>query len=49
VHISADPAALLLFMYAREPQWKYIATGRLIAWGRKPWLALTLGGRFQKP
>jgi uncharacterized protein (TIGR03083 family) len=49
VHISADPAALLLFMYAREPQWKYIATGRLIAWGRKPWLALTLGNRFQKP
>ena len=49
VRISGDPAALLLFMYGREPQWKLIATGRLAAWGRKPWLAFTLGSRFQRP
>lgn len=49
VHISGDPATLLLFMYGREPQWKLIATGRLAAWGRKPWLAFTLTSRFRKP
>ncbi len=49
VHISGDPAALLLSMYGRESQWKLIATGRLAAWGRKPWLAFTLISRFRKP
>ncbi len=49
VHVSADPAAFLLVCYAREPQWKHIATGRILAWGRKPWLALTLPSRFHKP
>lgn len=49
VHISGDPAALLLVFYAREPQWKHIATGQMLAWGRKPWLALTLTSRFCKP
>jgi hypothetical protein len=36
-------------LYARESQWKQIATGRMLAWGRKPWLALTLTSRFHKP
>jgi uncharacterized protein (TIGR03083 family) len=49
VHISGDPAALLLVFYARESQWKHIATGRMLAWGRKPWLALTLTSHFHKP
>jgi uncharacterized protein (TIGR03083 family) len=49
VHISADPAALLLVVYTRESQWKHIATGRLTAWGRRPWLAFTLTSRFHKP
>ena len=49
VHISGDPAALLLVFYGREPQWRHIATGRMFAWGRKPWLALTLTSRFHKP
>lgn len=49
VHVSGDPAALLLVFYARESQWKHIATGRMLAWGRKPWLALTLTSRFHKP
>jgi len=47
--ISADPAALLLVLYRRQSQWRHIATGRLLAWGRKPWLALTLADRFHKP
>jgi uncharacterized protein (TIGR03083 family) len=49
VHISGDPATVLLVYYRREPQWKQIATGRMLAWGRKPWLALTLTSRFHTP
>jgi uncharacterized protein (TIGR03083 family) len=49
VHLSADPAALLLVMYGRESQWKHIPAGRLAAWGRRPWLAFTLSSRFRKP
>jgi uncharacterized protein (TIGR03083 family) len=48
-HISADPAALLLVLYRRQSQWGHIALGRLLAWGRKPWLALTFVGRFHQP
>jgi uncharacterized protein (TIGR03083 family) len=48
-HISADPAAFVLLCYRREPQWKHIATGRIAAWGRRPWLALTLPSRFHTP
>jgi uncharacterized protein (TIGR03083 family) len=49
VHISGDPAALLLYIYTRESQWKLIATGQLAAWGRRPWLAFTLRSRFHTP
>ena len=49
VHLSADPAALLLVMYRRESQWKHISAGRLVAWGHKPWLAFTLVSRFHRP
>ena len=38
-HISADPVALLLVAWNRHSQWRAIATGKLLAWGRKPWLA----------
>ena len=48
-HISADPSALLLVLYRRQSQWRHIARGRLLAWGRRPWLALTFVGRFHKP
>ena len=49
VHIWADPAAFLLALYRRQPTWRHIAAGRLLAWGRKPWLALTFADRFQQP
>jgi hypothetical protein len=49
VHVSADPAALLLVVYRRQSQWRHLAGGRLLAWGRRPWLALTLVGRFHNP
>jgi uncharacterized protein (TIGR03083 family) len=49
VRISADPAGFLLVCYRREPQWKHIATGQILAWGRRPWLAPTLVSRFHNP
>ncbi|MCA1696534.1 MAG: hypothetical protein LC749_18430 [Actinobacteria bacterium] len=37
-HISADPVAFLLVVWNRQSQWTAIAKGKLMAWGRKPWL-----------
>jgi hypothetical protein len=48
-HISADPATLLLVVYRRRSQWPQIAAGRLLAWGRRPWLALSFVRRFHRP
>lgn len=42
-HISADPVALLTVAWGRQSQWAAIAKGKLMAWGRKPWL----GPRFR--
>ena len=42
-HISADPAAFVMVFWARQSQWHAIAKGKLMAWGRKPWL----GPRFR--
>jgi len=41
-HVSADPVALLFVAYGRRTQWVPILTGRLVAWGRKPWLGTRL-------
>jgi uncharacterized protein (TIGR03083 family) len=50
VVVSADPVAFLLACaYKRRSQWPAILTGRLVAWGRKPWLALAFAGRFHQP
>jgi uncharacterized protein (TIGR03083 family) len=49
VHLISDPAAFLLVMYRRESQWTYILRGRMLAYGRKPWLALSLADRFHRP
>ena len=43
-HISVDPVAWLLVTFARQSQWSAIATGKLMAWGRKPWLGPQLTG-----
>jgi uncharacterized protein (TIGR03083 family) len=43
-HVSADPVALLLVAYGRRSQWIPVLTGKLVAWGRKPWL----GPRFTR-
>jgi len=49
VVVSADPEAFLLVTFKRASQWPAIATGRLVAWGRRPWLALTFASRFHQP
>ena len=47
--ISAEPAAMLLVVWARKSQWWAIARGKLLTWGRKPWLALRLRGWVRNP
>lgn len=47
--LSADPVAFLLLAYGRKGQWPLIAQGRLLSYGRKPWLALSFRGWFVSP
>ena len=49
VHLSADPVAFLLVGYGRASQWPAIARGALLAWGRRPWLALSFRSLFPLP
>lgn len=42
--LTADPVTFLLVAYGRRSQWPGILRGRLLAWGRRPWL----GPRFQR-
>lgn len=44
--ISADPVAYVLVGYGRMPQWEAIAKAKILAYGRKPWLALKFGSLF---
>lgn len=48
-HISADPVAMLLVFFARCSQWPAIGTGKLMAWGRKPWLGFQLRSLLRNP
>jgi uncharacterized protein (TIGR03083 family) len=48
-HISAEPATLLALMWGRRSQWRAIARGELMAWGRKPWLGPRLRGMLRNP
>jgi hypothetical protein len=48
-HVKADPAALLLVVWRRRSHWPAVATFKLKAWGRKPWLAAQLPGLFFVP
>jgi uncharacterized protein (TIGR03083 family) len=47
--ISADPAAFLLVSWRRTGQWGPIARGQMVAWGRKPWLALRFASLIRAP
>jgi hypothetical protein len=48
-HISADPVAFLRVVWNRQSQWTAIATGKLLTWGRKPWLGPQLRGLIRNP
>jgi len=48
-YLSADPWAFLLVLYGRTGPLAPALAGGILAWGRRPWLALTLPGRFRKP
>ncbi|MGH8905538.1 MAG: SCP2 sterol-binding domain-containing protein [Egibacteraceae bacterium] len=48
-HISADPTALLLVVWGRQSQWSAIRKGRLVAWGRRPWLGPKLMSLIRTP
>jgi hypothetical protein len=45
-HISADPVDYLLVGYGRKSQWGPMLTGKLVAWGRKPWLGFKFARLF---
>jgi uncharacterized protein (TIGR03083 family) len=47
--ISADPVAFLLVGYGRASQWPQIARGKIVAWGRKPWLGIKFRSLLRKP
>jgi uncharacterized protein (TIGR03083 family) len=48
-YLSADPWAVLLVLYSRSGPVRPGLTGRIVAWGRRSWLALTLPTLFRKP
>lgn len=48
-HISADPVAFFLLASGRASQWGLIARGKLLAWGRRPWLGLKFKKLFPNP
>lgn len=48
-HVRGRPGALLLVMYGRVPAWRAALTGKVLAWGRRPWLGLSLADRFHNP
>ena len=47
--ISAEPASFLLLSYGRIGRWGPLLTGKVVAWGRKPWLGLKLTSLLRNP
>ncbi len=48
-HVSADPVAFLMVIWSRQGQWSAISKGKLLAWGRKPWLGPQLRSFMRNP
>jgi uncharacterized protein (TIGR03083 family) len=46
LHISAEPVAYLLVGFQRMSLWRAVLSGRMVAWGRKPWLGLQFSKVF---
>ncbi|MDQ1444520.1 MAG: hypothetical protein QOI20_984 [Acidimicrobiaceae bacterium] len=47
--ISAEPVAFLLQSYGRGSKWRPLLTGKVMAWGRKPMLALRMQTALRQP
>lgn len=47
--LSVDPAAFLLVSWGRVNQWQAILRGKLLAYGRKPWIGLELRSLLTNP
>jgi hypothetical protein len=47
--ITADPVAFLQLGYGRIPQWVPIVRGKLVAGGKKPWLATKFATLLTRP
>jgi hypothetical protein len=48
-HIGGSPQAILLILYRRLSSWQAALTGRVAAWGARPWLAFSVADRFYLP
>ena len=48
-HLSADPAAYLLLSYRRVGPIAPMVAGKMLAWGRRPWLAARMSRLFRAP
>jgi hypothetical protein len=42
-HLSADPWSFMLVSYGRVGQWNAALRGKVVTWGRRPWLGVKLG------
>ncbi|PFG94317.1 uncharacterized protein (TIGR03083 family) [Saccharopolyspora erythraea NRRL 2338] len=49
LRISADPESFLLVNYGRRSPVRESLSWRIVAWGRKPWLATAFNRRFLNP
>ena len=47
--IFADPVAFMLVGYGRVGQWGPILRGKMMSWGRKPWLGFKFSSLLLKP
>jgi hypothetical protein len=48
-HLWVDPTAFLLVAWGRVSQWRAIAAGQLLGWGRRPWLGPTFRKVLENP
>jgi uncharacterized protein (TIGR03083 family) len=47
--MNGDPATLLLVSYGRIPPWRAALAGKVMAYGRKPWLAFRFPSFIRNP
>jgi uncharacterized protein (TIGR03083 family) len=48
-HVSADPVAFMLVSYGRAGLVRPVLTGKMLAWGRKPWLSFKIPSLLRSP